>query len=108
MPPALRPNGTFGKRERRVRIGGAGIMLANDRVDDAALIIRPLDARAPLASAAEPEPFFRRTALARYLNESRIDDDPFFRKRHLAVRQNNSNQACTRFAPPTRAEDCRF
>jgi hypothetical protein len=104
----LGPNGTLRKQERRVGIGGAGIVFADDGVDDAALIIRPLDARRPLASAAEPEPFFWRPTLKRYLNESGIDDDPFFRKRNRAVRQNNSNQARTRFAPPTRAEDRRF
>jgi len=84
------------------------MVLIDDRFDDAAFIIRPLDARRPLASAAEPEPFFRGTTLARYLNESRIDDDPFFRKRHGAVRQNNPNQTRTRFTPPTWAEDRRF
>jgi len=84
------------------------MVLIDDRIDDAALIIRPLDTRRPLASAAEPESFFRRATLVCDLNESRIDDDPFFRKRHRAVRQNNPNQTRTRFAPPTRAEDRRF
>ena len=108
VPSALRPNGTLGRREWRVRIGSTGMVLIDDRIDDATLITRPLDARRPLASAAESEPFFRGTTPARYLHERRIDDDPFFRKRHRAVRQNYSNQTCTRFAPPTRAEDRRF
>jgi hypothetical protein len=108
MPPAVRTNGTLGKLEGLVETGGAGSVFTDDDVGYAALAISPLDARRPLASAAEPEPFFWRPTLKRYFNESGIDDDPFFRKSNRAVRQNNSNQARTRFAPPTRAEDRRF
>jgi hypothetical protein len=83
----------------------AGNVFADNAVHDPALTIRPLDATRSLASAAEPESFFRRTALPRYLYESLINHNAVFRKRDRAVRQYDPNQARTGFAPPTRAKD---
>jgi len=108
VPPAERPNGTLGKHKRRVRVSGPLIVFTDDGVNDAALIISPLNARRPLASAAEAKPFFSGTPLARYLNESIIDHDPVFRKRDRAICQDDPNQIRTRFAPPTRAKNRRF
>jgi hypothetical protein len=81
VPPALRPNGTLGKHERLVGIGATFGVFTDDAVDDAALAFSPLNAGRPLAGAAEAESFFRGTALSRYLNKSRINDDAIFRKR---------------------------
>jgi len=105
VPPTERTNGTLGKRERLIRIGGALLVFSDDDVGYSALAICPLDARRPLASAAEPKPFFRRTALAGYLNECSIDHDPIFRKGDRAVGQNNPNQTRACFALPARAKD---
>lgn len=108
VPTAARANGALRKDKRLVRIGAALLVLLDDELGYAALTIGPLDARGPFASAAEPKPFFGRTALARYLNESFIDHDPVFRKRDGTVRQNNPNQTRTRLAPPARAKNRRF
>ncbi len=105
VPPAVQTNGTLGKREGLVETGGAVSVFADDDVGYAAPTISPLDARRPLASAGEPKPFFRGTALARQLDESGIDHDPIFRKRDRAVGQNNPNQARACFALPARAKD---
>jgi hypothetical protein len=76
------------------------MVLADDDVGYAALTVRPLDARGPLARTAEPKSFFGGTALTRYLNESSIDHDPIFRERDRAVGQDNPNQIRARFAAP--------
>jgi hypothetical protein len=78
MPAAERTYGTLGKNEWPVWIGGAVMVLLDDDVDDAALVISPLDARRPLASAAEPKPLLGGTALPGCLDESSIDHDPVF------------------------------
>jgi len=88
MPPALRPDAAFRKREIELETIGVGRVIAflENAIDDAAPVVRPLDAGSALAGAAETEPFLRRTALARGLDESSIDHDAFFGECDGAVR----------------------
>jgi hypothetical protein len=105
MPATVRPNRTLGKHERLILNGGAFMMLADNPVDYSASVVIPLNACRTLAGAAEPKPLFGGTALSRYLNERRIDDDALFRKRDGAIAQNNSDQTRACFAFPTGAKD---
>jgi len=61
------------------------LVFTDNAVDDAALAIGPLDTSTALAGAAEPESFLGRTALSRYLYESRINHYALLRKRNRAV-----------------------
>jgi hypothetical protein len=79
VPPALRPNRALRKSEGVfARSGSTVLVFGDDAVNDAALTIGPLDARRPLAGAAEAKSFFRRTALSRDLDEGSINHDASF------------------------------
>jgi hypothetical protein len=75
MPSALRPDAAFRKLDIVLEMIGDGraVSFLDNAIDDASPVVRPLDAGSAFAGAAEAEPFFRRTALARCLDESGID-----------------------------------
>ena len=85
VPTALRPYRTLGKHKRFAPSAGTVFVFTDHAFDDATLAIGPLDASPALAGAAEPESLLGRTALPRYVYESRINHDAFFRKRHRAI-----------------------
>ncbi len=105
VPAALRAYGALGEHKGLVLARVLFLVLPDDDFGNAALAIRPLDACRPLTRAAEPKPFFRRTALLGCLDEGSVDHDPVFREGDGTIRQHNSDQTRTRLATPTRAKN---
>src|SRR5262245_38723947 len=70
----------------------SGLEVSNNAICHAASIVRPLLASPIQTRAGEAKAFFRRTPMARDLDELAVDLDARIRKGHRAVRHHNAEK----------------